>query len=746
MDDEVGRLLAAMSLEEKVAQLSCVGRAYEMEDLVDAEGNLDADAFAARYPHGLGQIGRLNLRRDGEQAARLARDIQRGLRERTRHGVGALFNEEGVHGLMGRGATVFPSALALAATWDPELVERVYVATAVETRARGGNYTYAPVLDLARDPRWGRVEETFGEDPVLVAALGVAAVHGLQGRGSGRIAADRVLACAKHFVGHGLPQSGLNGAPVQLGERELREDHLAPFAAVVDAGVGAVMAAYHDLDGVPLHANRRLLTDVLRGELGFDGMVTSDGFGIPQLATLHRVAADPVDAARQAFEAGIDCEVPEPRGAAGLVDLVRSGRLAASVIDRAANNVLRAKQRLGLLAPSDDGPPAPHVDPTGRGHGGLALEAARRAIVLLTDPARMLPLDTARIATILVTGPNAEHAHLGGYTDPAADGVGVLDGIRRRFEGSAVRFEEGCRITDQRAGPAAWWADEVALADPGLDDERLDRAVAAAAAADLAVAVIGGNEATHREGWWFDHLGDRAELTMAGRQDELVERVAATGTPTVAVVISGGPVDLRRVVDAADVVLWTCYPGQHGGTALAELLAGDHAPSGRLPVTFPRSTGQIPLHAGRRPSAGRGYLHTCSRPLFPLGHGLTTTAFSTTLVGATPGNLAVADLAAGATFEVTVEVTNVGERRGIELVRVTVDDPVASVTRPVDRLRAFTTVDLDVGEVRRVTLPIGASDLALLDRELRWVVEPGRFELTVRTGTTTCSVDVTVTA
>ncbi len=740
--DRVETLLASMDLREKVAQLSCGGRAYEMPGIIDADGRLDVEAFAAAFPSGLGQVGRVSLGRDVEVARDLTAAVDQTLVTRTRLGIRALFNEEGVHGLMGRGATVFPAALAIAASWDTALAERIYTAVAAETRARGSNYIYAPVLDLARDPRWGRVEETFGEDVHLVTEMGRAAVHGLQGRTAGPIAPDRVLACAKHFVGHGVPQGGLNGAPVQLGRRELQQDHLPPFAAAIDAGVGAIMAAYHDLDGVPVHADPWLLTEVLRDQLGFTGMVTSDGFGVPQLASLHRVAADPTDAARQAFTAGIDCEVPEPRGAAGLVDLVRDGRLPEAVVDRAARNVLTAKDRLGLLdAPEDGGPP--RVDRAA--HDRLALEVARRSAVLLTNPTGLLPLDVARLRTILVAGPNAEQAHLGGYCDPSADGVGVFDGIRDRFAAATVTLEEGCRIVDDPAGPGTWWTDEVTLADPSLDDDRLTSAVTAAGAADLAVVVIGGNEATHREGWWFDHLGDRASLTMVGRQDELVERIAATGTPTVAIVISGGPVDLRRVCAAADAVLWSCYPGQQGGTAIAELLAGDVAPSGRLPVTFPRSSDQLPVYAGRRISAGRGYLHEPADPLFAFGHGLTYTTFAVPRVDVSPVALSVAALEAGATFDLDIEVSNTGTHDAIEVVRVTVDDPVASTTVPPDRLCRFTPVAVRTGRRAQVRLSIGHDELRLLDRSMRWIVEPGDVDLTVHVGDTAHTVRVTAT-
>ena len=732
-EDAVERVLAGLSPTEMVAQLSCMGRAYELPDVFGEE--LDVPAFLALVPHGTGQVGRVALRRGPAAARRCADDVQRALRDGTRAGIGALLNEEGVHGLMAPGATVLPSALALAATWDEDLIERAYAAVAHEARERGSNYVYAPVLDLARDARWGRVEETFGEDPLLVARLGVAAVVGLQGRGGpdAAIGPDRVLACAKHFVGHGQPQGGVNGAPVQLGERELREDHLRPFAAAVAAGVGAIMVAYHDLDGIPMHVNGPWLTGVLRDELGFTGLVTSDGFGVPQVARLHRVAPDAEDAMAQALAAGLDCEVPRPVGAPGLVPRLADGRVDPADVRRAARSVLRAKARLGLLPTADgrraDDVPAPTPPVDRDRHRALALEAAERSAVLLTDDGT-LPLDAARLRRVLVVGPNAVGAHLGGYCDPSATGVDVLDGLRARLPGAEVRWEEGCRITARPAGPATWWDDTVELADPAEDDDRLAAAVAAAQDADVVVAVVGGNEGTHREGWWFDHLGDRPDLTVAGRQDELVERLAATGTPVVAVVLGGGPMDLTRIAGSARATLWCGYPGEAGGTAIARLLVGDVAPTGRLPITFPRSAGQVPRHAGQRPSSARPPLHGPAEPLFPFGHGLTYGRFTHRVVAAGPRRLTAVEVAAGAVFAVEVEVTHDGPGTH-EVLRLHVDDALASVTRPVARLADLASVRVGPGATARIRLTAGTTALDLIDRDLRRRVEPGAFVLTI---------------
>jgi beta-glucosidase len=721
----VDALIATMTLEEKVAQLSCMARVPEGQWLVDDEGHLDSAELLRRHPHGLGQLGRPSQEQAPAAAVRFTNAVQETLAKQTRLGIGALFNEEGIHGHMAVGATSYPAAIALASTWDTELVESVYTAVAREVRSRGSNYVYAPVLDLARDPRWGRVEETLGEDPYLTARLGVAAVRGLQGM-EWSIPADRVLACAKHFAGHGVPEAGMNGAPLRAGEREMREHHLVPFEAVVkEAGVAALMAAYHEIDGVPCHGNGRLLIDLLRTEWGFEGMVSSDGFGVPQLVSVHKVASDEAEAGRIAIMAGVDNEVPEPRCFASLSDQVRSGALPESVIDRAVANVLNMKDRLGLLDPVPAGDPElAELTVNCADHQALALEAARRSIVLLSNREQVLPLEADSIDKVAVIGPHAADLHLGGYAADPGRGVTLLEGLRQRFGDSRVLFAEGCRVAEPPHGQEAWWADEVTLTDPQDQDVLIAAAVEVAVAADVVVLAVGGSEATCREGWWYDHLGDRDSLDLPGRQGDLVAAVADTGTPVVAVVMGGRPLVLVSLVEQCSAVLQVWYPGQEGGTAVAEVLSGDVNPSGKLPVTMPRSIGQLPIYMGRKPSTDRGYLFASHEPLFPFGHGLSYTTFS---YG--PVVLSSSTVALDGQVTASVEVSNTGDRAGSEVVQLYVRDRVSSVTRPERFLRRFSKVELRAGETHTVRFDLRADDLALVDRHMKRIVEPGEFEI-----------------
>ncbi len=730
IEERINDLLARMTLQEKVAQLYCFGRVVEMTGILfDDDGNLVPDKMAELFANGACQLGRPAQRTTPRQTAKITNAIQKFLAEETRLGIPALFNEEGLHGLMAIGSTSFPQAIALASTWNLDLVREIFGVVAKEARARGSNYVYTPVLDLARDPRWGRVEETFGEDPYLVTRMGVAAIKGLQGEGDA-IDSEHVIACAKHFAVHGQPEGGQNAAPGNISERTIREEFLPPFkAAVQEAGVGAVMASYNEIDGIPAHINHWLLQTVLRDEWGYQGFVTSDGFGVPQIIRLHHITNSIEEAAKLCLEAGVDCEVPRGVCYPTLVEQAQAGAVSMETIDRAVSRILRAKLRLGLL----DGN-TPHVDPDEAEritncdeHRALALKAAQQAIILLKNDNAALPLDAGSLKSIAVIGPNAADLHLGGYAEAPQRGTSVLDGIRQKVgDRLTVRYAEGCRITSDVQGYAAWHQDEVHLSDPAEDTPRIAEAVELAQESDVVILVLGGNEATCREGWWFDHLGDRDNLDLLGRQNELAQAVLATGTPTIAVLINGRPLTVNELAETVPAILECWYLGQETGLAVADVLFGEVNPSGKLPVTFPRSVGQIPCYYNHKPSAKRGYQFTDNSPLFPFGWGLSYTTFEYSEPRLSANKITPLD-----SVDVEIDVTNTGNRPGDEVVQLYIHDELATVTRPVKALKDFRRIHLQPDETQTVRFTLTPDKLALLNQKMQWQVEPGRFAVMV---------------
>lgn len=748
VERRVADLLARMTLEEKVAQLLCLWD--DKVQLLDEEGRFVPAQAAVAIPNGIGNIARPSDRwgqstpgvtptRTPRETVELINAIQRYLTEETRLGIPALMHEEGLHGFQARFATSFPQAIALASTWDPALVEEVYSVVAREIRARGAHLVLSPVVDVARDPRWGRIEETYGEDPHLVAEMGIAAVRGFQGR-SLPLGAGRVLATLKHMTGHGQPESGTNVGPAGFSERILRENFFPPFRrAVTEAGATAVMASYNEIDGVPSHVNNWLLTRVLRDEWGFEGVVVADYYAIQQLVDIHHVAKDEDAAAARALAAGVDVELPNRAAYPRLLDLVQSGEVREALVDRAVARLLRAKFLAGLFEnPYADADAAERI--TGNAEArALATRAAEKAMILLKNEGDLLPLDLAALDEIAVIGPNAAEAILGGYTDVPRQTVSILDGVRERAGGDTrITYAEGVRITEGHN----WWADEVRLADPAENRDRIREAVEVAKAADVAIVVVGGNEQTSREAWAGNHLGDRSDLHMVGQQEELVHAVVETGTPTVVVLIHGRPLAVEYVAEHVPAVLDGWYLGQETGTAVARVLFGDVNPGGKLPLTIPRSVGQLPMFYNHKPTARRGYLLGSTEPLWPFGFGRSYTTFALRAP-----RLSAAGIPVSGSTRVTVEVTNTGARTGDEVVQLYIRDRVSSVTRPVLELAGFERVTLAAGESRTVTFPVGYEQLSFYDREMNRVVEPGEFDLL--TGASSAdlqSVLLTVTA
>lgn len=736
VEQRVADLLARMTLEEKVAQIISV---WDTKGKFQAaDHTFDPKAAAERHPHGIGQIARPSdtsgpgsprviPRRSIEASVEYVIDAQRWAMESTRLGIPILFHEESLHGFAAKDATAFPQAIGLASTWDPDLVREVNDLIAGEVRARGVHLVLSPVVDVARDARWGRIEETFGEDPFLVGEMGVASVEGLTGLGTDRrLGAGQVMATLKHMTGHGQPESGTNVGPAQISERTLRDMFFPPFEQVVKrTAIDAVMASYNEIDGIPLHANAWLLNDVLRGEWGFRGAVVSDYYAIEDLSRLHRITPDYAGAARMALLAGVDVDLPQGAAFETLVEGVREGSVSLAQIDRAVTRFLTMKFNAGLF---ED--PWPNLAEAQRSNGpeavALARRAAERSLVLLKNDGVLplaLPAAGGTRPTIAVIGPNADVARLGGYYGEPRASVTPLQGIRALVgERANIVHALGVAIT---VGDD-WWEDEVVLADPEENRRRIAEAVEAGRNADTIVLFIGDTEQTSREGWAPIHLGDRTDLDLVGEQNELFLALRQLGKPIVAVLVNGRPPSYPLVAEQADAILETWYAGEQQGTAIADALFGRVNPGGKMPVTTARDVGQLPSFYNYKPSARRGYLFSEVTPLFPFGHGLSYTTFA---FG--EPELSAGEIAAGQGVTVRVPVTNTGARVGDEVVQVYLRDVVSSVTRPVKELVGFRRITLEPGETRQVDIAIAPRAFMLWNRDMEQVIEPGEFTIMV---------------
>jgi beta-glucosidase len=733
-------LLGRMTLEEKVAQLGGVW----VTELVRGD-HFEPARAREKLRHGTGHVTRIGASTGlGPRAnAELANAIQRVLVEETRLGIPAVIHEESTGGFCARGATQFPQAIGLASTWDPALLERVAGVIRQQMRAVGARHTLAPVLDVARDARWGRVEETYGEDPYLCGVLGTAYVRGLQTADL----AGGVVCTGKHFLAYGLSEGGMNHAPVHVGPRELREVFAEPFAAAIrDAGLASMMNAYNSIDGLPCAGSRAILTDLLRDDLGFAGVVVADYFAVMLLRLAHRTAADKAEAARQALTAGLDVELPALDCFAELVGLVRDGRLDEALVDGAVERALAQKIRLGLFErPYVDAGLAPSVFDTAE-QRELARQAAAQSICLLTNDG-ILPLSDG-LRRVAVIGPTADDPRLlqGDYHYPAH-----LEIIYLGAEGRHAAAREADRSFLPEAGgafapgphfvphvtplaalraalPAAVVTHERGCDVAEGDASGIPVAVQAARDAEVAIVCVGGRSGLTKA-CTVGEARDATDLGLTGAQQQLVEAVVASGTPTVVVVIGGRVFSLPWIAEHAAALVVAWLPGEEGGNAVADVLRGTTAPSGRLPVSLPRAVGQVPIHYRHRAGGGRAAFHgdyadAPATPLFPFGHGLSYTTFAYE-------NLR---LSAGTTRDaigVAVDVINTGARQGDEVVQLYVRDEVASVARPDRQLVGFARVGLAPAERRTVRFCVHPSRLAFYDPEMRFVVEPGAFQVMV---------------
>ena len=730
VEQRVNDLVSRMTLQEKVGQLRCTlawnyytikGKNVEPSELFKkdiAEGQIGmlwgtyrADPWTQKsLENGL----------TPELAAKAGNALQKYVIEHTRLGIPLFLAEEAPHGHMAIGTTVFPTGFGMAATWNPALIEKTGEVIGQEIRLQGGHISYGPVLDLAREPRWSRVEETMGEDPVLAGELGAAMVKGL---GGGILSKPySTIATLKHFIGYGTTEAGQNGGITIAGARELQESFLPPFKKAINAGALSVMTSYNSLDGIPSTCSKALLTDLLRTQWGFNGFVVSDLYSIDGIHGTHRVAETKQQAGVMALKAGVDADL----GALAfgrLEDAVQKGIVTEAEIDVAVKRILKMKFEMGLFEhPYVDAAQAKQLVRSDN-NKAVALQVAREVITLLKNQNHVLPLSKNK--KVLVCGPNADNVYnmLGDYTAPQEDGnvKTILAGIRSKLPASQVTYVKGCAVRDTTASNIA-------------------EAVAAAKEADVVVVAVGGSSArdfktSYKEtgaavtdsktisdmdcGEGFD----RATLTPLGHQMQLLKALKATGKPLVVVYIEGRPMDKSWAAQHADALLTAYYPGQEGGTAIADVLFGDYNPAGRLPVSVPANVGQIPVYYNKKPPMPHDYVEMSARPLYAFGYGLSYTTFK------------YEDLNIEETgdtqFKVTFNVTNTGDMDGDEVVQLYLHDEFASTAQPMMQLKKFSRIFIPKGETKQVSFTLEAEDLEIVDQEMNHVVETGDFTVMI---------------
>jgi beta-glucosidase len=740
--DRVRDLLGRMTVEEKVAQLESgwtlpAFGSFKIPSVIDQDHLNEAMARKVAG-NGLGTYGFLDefMGLSGPANPRLGAQkrnlLQSWVLKNTRLGIPILFHGEALHGAVTPGATSFPAAVGLGSTWDPELLEKMFSTVALEARASGNVLVLAPVLDLSRDPRYGRVEEMYSEDPYLVAQLGIAAVKGLQGT-TDLLDENHVFATAKHFV-HAQPENGTNIGPADFSERTMRSVFLYPFEQVIkNAHIEAVMPSYNETGGgIPSNANPWLLKDVLRKEWGFAGLTVSDYMAVDQLATTHHVAANSAAAGLLAFKSGVDMELPAASGFPSLVAAVETGKLSEKELDEAVGRVLTAKFRAGLFEHPfvDEDRAAAQVG--NKEHGKLARQVADEAIVLLKNKGNILPLDAAKIKTLAVIGPNGQKERLGGYSSIPPYYVSVVDGIQKRVgAGVKVVFAEGCRISEPDTAPNLNTMAPYDAPSEETDRKLLKEALETARSADIIVLALGGNEVVSREsigniGLGKPSYGDSDSLELPGRQNELVHEIAKLGKPMVAVLLNGKAYSIEPLTAEVPAIVEGWYLGQETGNAIADVLFGDVNPSGHLPVTIARNVGQLPVYYYKTPGARRGYVFSDNSPLFPFGYGLSYTTFSL--------GKPVIDrdrISANGTAKVSVTVTNTGTRGGDQVVQMYVHHRLSSVVQPAIALRGFNRVHLEPGASTTVSFDVGPEQLAILDTAMKRTVEPGPVDILV---------------
>lgn len=716
-------LLKKLTLGEKVAQLkNC---SYDViRPFVDNQGYVNTDSLKRYFPYGIGEIG-LGWALDPVLYVKIANNIRR-YNQSLRVNIPPMFIGEGLHGFMANGATVYPQAIALGCMWDPVLLEKIYAATALEASSRGVKQLFSPVLDLAREPRFGRTEEMYSEDAYLTAMCGQAAVWGFQGR-NGMPNENQVAATIKHFVGHGQPEGGRNVAPVNVSQNELMNAHIFPFEKALQAGALSVMPSYNEINGIPNHASKWLIQDVLKGKLGFKGVITGDQDALREMYATHHSVATLAEAAKIGIENGIDVDLRYSGGAYDeLEKLVQSGVISEDKIDESLLRVLTLKYQLGLFEHADISEQKVLKVTNCQDHKSLALEAAHKSLVLLKNTSTLLPLDSSRLHTVAVIGPLAKGVHFGGYTAEPRRGIDVLLGIEQYSQGNfQVIYAEGCKIALEES--SFWENGGQTPNTPENEEYLIKQAVETAAKSDVVILALGETEAFCREAWGEQHLGDRESLDLLGNQNKLVTELLKTGKPVVALIFGGRPLSFNLVAENVPAIIQVFYPGQEGGTAIADLLFGKVNPSGKLSVTIPKSVGQLPCYYSRKPSRMRSYIgFEENKPLFPFGFGLSYTQFEYTNL-----RLDKNEINKTQSIAVSVQITNIGKMAGEEIVQLYIRDKVSSVTRPEKELKDFARIALNPNETKTVTFTITPDKLAYYNLDLQKVIESGVFDVMI---------------
>lgn len=733
VEQRVADLLSRMTVEEKVGQLLCpLGwEMYEIKGETVTASDKFKQLMKERHAGMLWATYRadpwtkktLENGLNPALAAQAGNALQKYVMENTRLGIPLFLAEEAPHGHMAIGTTVFPTGIGMAATWSPRLINEVGKAIGKEIRLQGGHISYGPVLDLTRDPRWSRVEETFGEDPVLTGTIGKAMVEGL---GGGNLSQPySTLATLKHFLAYGISESGQNGNPSFVGIRELHENFLPPFRQAIDAGALSVMTSYNSLDGIPCTANHYLLTELLKNEWQFKGFVVSDLYSIEGIHQSHFVAPTMEEAAVMALSVGVDVDLGGD-AYMNIINAVNTGRISNAALDASVARVLRLKFEMGLFENPYVIPEKAEKEVRNDAHIALARKIAQASITLLKNDRSLLPLNK-NISKVALIGPNADNRYnmLGDYTAPQEEKnvKTVLDGIRTKLSPLQVEYVKGCSIRDTLTSD-------------------IEQAVAAARRSEAVIVVVGGSSArdfktSYKEtgaaiadektvsdmecGEGFD----RATLSLLGRQQELLKALKATGKPLIVVYIEGRPLDKTWADENADALLTTYYPGQEGGNAIADVLFGDYNPAGRLPLTVPRSVGQIPIYYNKKAPQNHDYVELSASPLYAFGYGLSYTTFEYS-------DLRVSSISPHS-FEVSFKVKNTGKYDGEEVSQLYLRDEYASVVQPLKQLKYFERFYLKRGEVKEVKCVLSESDFTIIDRNLKTVVELGTFQVMVGT-------------